>query len=101
MFEILSVIASPIIKSVAMQNIIASNILKVPPICSNTLTIFLSDKVSAIAADSVYNPVSTVNFIIGVIHIPITTIIPTIPMAFLQNLLKLFLQLAQMCLWQF
>lgn len=72
----------PIINSKLIQNIIASKTLKVPPICSNTFIIFLSANGSAIAADKLYNAVNTVSFIIGIIHIPITTIIPTIPTAF-------------------
>ena len=82
MLDIFNVIAIPIIKRIAMQNTIASKTLNVPPICSNMLTIFLSAKGSAIAAEKLYNAVSTVTLIIGRIHIPIITIIPIIPTAF-------------------
>ena len=66
----------------AMANIIASNTLNVPPICSSIFTIFLSANGSAIAAEKLYNMVNTVSFTIGITHIPITTIIPTTPTAF-------------------
>lgn len=82
MFEIFSTIAIPIINNAAMQNIIASKTLNVPAICSNTFTIFLSARGSAIAAEKLYNTVNTVSLIIGIAHIPITTIIPTTPTAF-------------------
>lgn len=68
--------------SAAIQNIIASNTLNVPPICSSIFTIFLSASGSAIAAEKLYSNVNTVSFIIGITHIPITTIIPTIPIEF-------------------
>lgn len=80
--DIFSTIAIPIINNAAIENIIASSTLNVPPICSNTFTIFLSAKGSAIAAEKLYNNVNTVSLIIGIAHIPITTIIPTIPTAF-------------------
>lgn len=82
MFEIFNTIAIPIINNAAIQNIIASKILNVPAICSNTFTIFLSANGSAIAAEKLYNAIKTVSLMIGTIHIPITTIIPTIPTAF-------------------
>lgn len=65
-----------------MLNTIARHTLNVPKICSNTFTIFLSAKGSAIAEVKLYIPVSTVSFIIGIAHIPTTTTIPTIPTAF-------------------
>lgn len=80
--DIFSIIAIPIISRAAMQNIIASKTLNVPPICSSIFTIFLSANGSAIAAEKLYSKVNTVSFIIGITHIPITTIIPTIPTAF-------------------
>lgn len=82
MFEIFSTIAIPIINNAAMQNIIASKILNVPAICSSTFTIFLSANGSAIAAEKLYNVINTVSLMIGTMHIPATTIIPTIPTAF-------------------
>ena len=82
MLEILSIIAIPIMSKAAIQNIIARSTLNVPPICSSMFTIFLSANGSAIAAEKLYSDVNTVNFIIGIAHIPITTIIPTIPTAF-------------------
>ena len=82
MFEIFNTIAIPIINNAAIQNIIASRTLNVPAICSSTFTILLSANGSAIAADKLYNTVSTVSLIIGIAHIPMTTIIPTIPTAF-------------------
>lgn len=80
--DIFSIIAIPIISKVAIQNIIASKTLNVPPNCSNIFTIFLSANGSAIAAEKLYNKVNTASFIIGIIQIPITTIIPTIPTEF-------------------
>ena len=80
--DIFRTIAIPIISSAAIENIIASSTLKVPPICSNTFTIFLSAKGSAIAAEKLYNKFNTISLIIGIAHIPITTIIPTNPTAF-------------------
>ena len=74
--------ASPIFKKTNMQNTIASITLKVPLICSKTFTIFLSAKGWATADKTLYNTVKTSNFVIGVIHIPIITIIPTIPTPF-------------------
>lgn len=82
MFEIFSTIAIPIISKAAMQNTIASRTLKVPAICSKIFTIFLSANGSAIAAEKLYRTISTVSLIIGIAHIPITTIIPTTPTAF-------------------
>lgn len=78
----MSIIAIPIISNAAMQNIIASKTLKVPPICSSIFTIFLSANGSAIAAEKLYSKVNTINLIIGITHIPTTTIIPTTPTAF-------------------
>lgn len=82
MFEIFSTIAIPIISNAAMQNTIANKTLKVPAICSSTFTIFLSANGSAIAAEKLYSAINTVSLIIGIAHMPITTIIPTIPTAF-------------------
>lgn len=82
MLDILSIIAIPIISNAAIENIIASKTLNVPPICSSMFTIFLSANGSAIAAEKLYNIVNTVNFIIGIAHIPTTTIIPRTPTAF-------------------
>ena len=58
--------AIPIINKAAMQNIIASITLKVPPICSSTFTIFLSANGCAIAAEKLYSNVNTVSFITGI-----------------------------------
>lgn len=74
--------AIPIINNAAIQNIMASNTLNVPPICSSILTTFLSANGSAIAAERLYRAINTVSLIIGIAHIPITTNIPTIPTAF-------------------
>lgn len=82
MFEIFNTMAIPIINNAAMQNTIASKTLNVPATCSSTLTIFLSARGSAIAAEKLYSAINTVSLIIGIAHIPITTIIPTIPTAF-------------------
>lgn len=74
--------ASPIINNTATKNIIAKSTLKVPAICSNTLTIFLSAKGSEIAAVKLYKTVTTISLIMGKAHIPISKIIPTTPTAF-------------------
>ena len=73
---------SPIISITDIVHIIPSKILKVPPICSSTETIFLSAIGSLSAAVRLKATESIVNFIIGIIHIPSTTIIPTKPTAF-------------------
>ena len=79
-------IAIPNISNVAIEKTIARSTLKVPPICSNMLTILLSAIGSAMAADKLYRHVRTVNFIIGIAQIPTITIIPTIPTEFFMTL---------------
>lgn len=66
---------------------IPSSTLKVPPICSNTDTIFLSAIGSLNAAVRLKAKESTPNLIIGIIHIERTTKIPTNPTAFFSILL--------------
>ena len=74
--------AIPIINRTATKNIIPKSTLKVPPICSNKDTIFLSAIGSHIAEAKWYVIVNIASFIIGIAHIPITTIIPTTPIEF-------------------
>lgn len=73
---------SPIISITDIVHIIPSSILKVPPICSSTDTIFLSAIGSLKAAVRLKATDSMVSFIIGIMHIDSTTIIPTKPTAF-------------------
>ena len=82
MLEIFIHIAKPIINNTATKNIIANNTLKVPPICSNNLTIFLSANGSHIADAKWYVIVNTANLIIGIAQIPRITIMPKIPIEF-------------------
>lgn len=65
---------------------IARNILKTSPTCSNNPTIFLSAIGSLMLANSLYDIVSTANFNIGIIHIPITINTPTSPTAFFKTI---------------
>lgn len=73
---------NPIISITDIVHIIPNNILKVPPICSNIDTIFLSAIGSLNAAVRLKAIESIVSFIIGIIHIASTTIIPINPTAF-------------------
>lgn len=77
---------SPIISITDTVHIIPSIILNVPPICSNTDTIFLSAIVSLKAAVKLNAIDRTVSFIIGIMHIASTTMIPTNPTAFFKTL---------------
>ena len=61
---------------------IANNNLNIPLISSSRLTIFESAKGSIIADDIEYIMQNVESLIIGIIHIPIITIVPTIPTAF-------------------
>lgn len=70
------------INKTATNIIIPSKTLNVPPTLLITLTIFLSANGSLIADTKLYRILNIDNFIIGVIHIPIITTIPTIPIAF-------------------
>lgn len=67
---------------------IPSNTLKVPPICSNTETIFLSAIGSASAPARLKDMDIIISFIIGSTHIDKTTKIPTKPTAFFSMLLQ-------------
>lgn len=72
----------PIISITDIVHNIPSKILNVPPICSNTDTIFLS-AIGSLNADVRWNAMdSTPSFITGIIHIASTTNIPTNPTAF-------------------
>ena len=68
-----------------MKNIIAKSTLNVPLICSKSDTIFLSASGSQIAEAKLYITVIIASFIIGKAHIPIITIIPTIPREFFKR----------------
>ena len=74
--------AIPIINKTAIKNITPKSTLNVPPICSNKDTIFLSANGSLIAEAKWYVIVNIASFIIGIAHIAITIIIPTIPIEF-------------------
>lgn len=74
--------ASPIMIKTATKNIIPNNNLNVSPICPKRATIFLSASGSQTADAKLYVIVRIASLIIGIAHIPITTIIPTIPNEF-------------------
>lgn len=61
---------------------IPKNILKISPISSSKFVILVSAIACVATANNLYDIVNIASFIIGAIHIPITTIIPTIPTAF-------------------
>ena len=72
----------PIISNTATEQIIANNILNTPLISSSSFTIFLSAIGSTIPEVKAYIILNVASFIIGIIHIPINIITPTIPTAF-------------------
>ena len=69
-------------RRVDTENKIASNILKVSPICSSNFTIFSSAIGSTAAPASLYTAVNIVNFIIGIAQIAIIITTPKTPHAF-------------------
>ena len=67
-----------------IEHKIAKSILKISPICSNSPVIFESAIGSVIVVRNLYVIQSIANLKIGAIHIPITIITPTKPIAFLR-----------------
>ena len=82
LFDIFIIMVIPIINITAIKIIMASSILKTSPIWDNNLTIFLSAIGSLSALTNLKEALIIVNLIIGDIHIPSITIIPTTPVAF-------------------
>ena len=76
LFVILIIRVSPIISITEIAETIPSNTLKVSPICSKIDTIFLSAIGSLRAEVRLNKSDMTASFIIGTIHIDITTNIP-------------------------
>ena len=72
----------PIITINIIDTKIASSILKISAISSNSFTILSSAITSLTLATSLYENVKTVNFKIGKMHMPIIIITPTKPTAF-------------------
>ena len=64
---------------------IPKKILKMSPICSSKLTIFLSAIGCTNAESNLYDMVNTESLIIGIIQIPIIIITPTSPTAFFRT----------------
>lgn len=82
MFDIFITNAVPIISITDRLLNIPKNILNTSAICSIRLVIFLSATISARTPTNLYIIVNIPSFIIGIMHIPIIIITPTIPTAF-------------------